>query len=428
MRKKGFLVGAIVWAVIAALLLGVLVIALSGGDLLSNLPGLRNLGGVSVVSGAGTELVKDESFSASGLSELEVTTSYHNINITLTSGNEIRVRQYDANSENLFTAELNGSRLTINIPSHLIIGIMNFSNPRLDIELPDSYADTVTLKTSSGSINTTGTPDWGSTRISSTSGTIKLESGLTCASLEMSSSSGSVRLGALQSADTHISTSSGTLRLGAISASGNVVLSSNSGSLRADRISGTDISLSTTSGTIEASDIAAAGKVSLKSNSGSIRSGNIESRDMSVASGSGTLRLGDISASGDVSLESNSGSHDIGRLSAASYNISTGSGSLKYEGVSGYGSMSSSSGSISCSKLDVRGDSSIESGSGTVRLSLAGDQNFTLNISTGSGSIRTGDIALMYSDRNGRNATATIGDGSLGILNIRTSSGSVNIS
>lgn len=387
MKRKGFLVGAIIWTVIAALLLGVLVIALTGGKLLSNLPGLERFGGgISFVSGAGTELVKEESYPLSGIDKIDISASYHNINVILTNGSEIKLRQYDSNGDNLFDAQQGGSQLTIDIPSRVIIGIMNFSNPRLDIELPESYADAVSLTTSSGGISASGSPHWGKTIIASGSGTIRFD-GITGAGLDISSSSGGVRLG---------------------------------------KVSGQDVTISSNSGTVRTGDISAKNDLSISTSSGSINSENLEAENIAVKANSGTLRLGDVSASGEARLETSSGSQNVGMLSASAFRLFANSGTMRYDGISGCGTVSSTSGSINCSGLDVRGDSLVESSSGTVRITLAGNQNFAVMISTNSGSISEGPLRLMY-DKSGRNASGTAGDGSSGTLSIKTSSGSIRV-
>lgn len=425
MKKRVLFIGTIIWFLIAAALLVVFVLALTGN---LNLSWLSN-GGVSMIFNLNLELVKEESFQTAGLEEISITTSYHNIELTLADGDAITVRQYDVDGGNLFTSAESGDKLSVEIESRMVIFGISFSSPRLEIQIPERYFSKVTLKTSSGAINCSPdeAPGWGSASISSNSGNIRLDSGIHCAALSLSSVSGSINLGDTASGSVSVNSHSGTQRLGNIQSEGRVSLASTSGSITAGTVSGSALSVQANSGTLRLSDIAATEEVSLKSTSGSINCEDIASGNVRIESNSGTLRGGDIKADGQVSVSSTSGSHHFGSVKGESFNISANSGTLVYDGLSGKGSMETSSGSITCESLDITGNSSIHSNSGTQRLTLAKDQSFEITISTSSGSIRANDIQLYYSDQNGKNATGTVGSGANGTLDLRTTSGSINI-
>jgi hypothetical protein len=69
----------------------------------------------------------------------------------------------------------------------------------------------------------------------------------------------------------------------------------------------------------------------------------------------------------------------------------------------------------------------ISSNSGDQKLQLSEGQSFEITISTSSGTIRAAGINLSYADNKGKNAFATVGDGSGGKLSIASSSGNVSI-
>ena len=387
MKRIVFLIGAIVWTTIALLALAVLVIALSGVSLFKNMPNWMSGGSIYRVFDGNTSLLKEEKFSLSGITELDIGAQYQSIKITLVGGSEMTVRHYDIDSASPFTSDMSGDRLAIDIPQRNLVSY-SMASPRLEIDLPRSYIDAVKLKSSSGSINLDGYVEWSSASIVSSSGTIRLGDGIKANDLNVSTSSGSINMGAAQADSINISSSSGTLRLDELKASRDV---------------------------------------RLKSSSGSINGENITAANVKIQSSSGTVRIGNVDASDCVDISSSSGSQNAGYVKAGTYNISSTSGTLRYDGLSGAGSVDSSSGSVNCHDLDVRGNVSFSSTSGTQRITLASGQNFEIKMSVTSGTIRAASLRLQYSDSHGRNAFGTVGDGSDGTLSIRSTSGSINI-
>lgn len=426
MKKPVFLIGAIVWAVISIIALTALVIGLSGKSLSNSMPAWLKFDSFSGIFSANTPLVKEESFSLAEIGELDISTQYQSIRITLNSGNELTVRQYDLESARLFSSETSGNKLNINIPSRYLASI-SMANPRLEIDLPRGYAKALKLASSSGSINLDGYIELGSTSISSSSGTVRLNSGLKCGDLSISTSSGSIHLGNTEASSININSSSGTLRLDELRADEGLILKSNSGSIHLGSTQASSINIRSASGSLHLDKLQAAADILLKSTSGSISSEDITAKSFTADSNSGTLRLGNIGVTDQVNISTSSASQNLGHLQCETFTISSNSGSLRYDGISGTGNIDSSSGSISCNALDVRGDVSIKSTSGTQRITLAPEQNFEINISVSSGSIRASSLSLYYSDSNGKKAFGTVGNGGDRTLDLRSSSGSINI-
>ena len=342
MKKRLFLIFALVWVVIALAVLALLVAGLSGKQF---------FGGFDMFMADSAKLVKEESFSLDEMQAFSISVPHHSLYVTLVDDTQITIRQYDADAENLFTAQAGDGRLAVSIsPRSLstMFGIWLHINPRLEISLPRSYANDIDFQASSGSIHLAGAPIWGITHISSRSGSIHIKEAMSCKTLELSAASGSIELYAARAESLMIHTRSGSQRLG---------------------------------------DMEVTGELTCSAASGSIRTGN---------------------------------------LRAARLFVKTSSGSIRTDGLSGMGSVESTSGSVHCGALDVQGDMSISSSSGSLRLTLAGDQHFRLQAGSSSGSIRADGISLGY-DQRGKNASGTVGDGSRGMLTLRTASGSISV-
>lgn len=419
MKRKLLLAGAIVWTVIAVAMLVVFVLALTGN---------LNLKGLSVdVMGSNNKLVKQETYDLDGIDKLNIATASQNIIINLVSGSEMTVRQYDIDDKNLFTEEKSAGTLSVKVESRIVIGILIYYSPRLEIDLPAEYASAVNLASGSGSIKCPdAAPSWGNVNVSTGSGSLNFTEGITGANLAIATGSGTVRLGDISADSLSVSTSSGSTHAANITAKGDVILKSGSGSINVGSIYAGGLSVVSSSGTQKIGAISISGRASVVSGSGSVRIESVSTADLSISTSSGSIHCGDISADGFVNNTSGSGTQTVGLVSCERYEISGNSASLKYEGLSGRGSVTSGSGTVRCNSLDVRGDTSIKSGSGSVHLSLAADANFELDIVTGSGSIRAGDIELFYSNRSDH-AFATVGSGENGTLSISTGSGSVRI-
>jgi len=367
MKRPVILTFAIIFTVAAIAVFAVLVSSLSGRvDFMSFL----TKGFSNVTSG---ELVKEESFDTAGLNNLYINARDQKVELILTDGDKITVRHYDYSDAVPFTATATTNRLEIELKANL--RIMSFSAvlPRLEISIPRSYTGSVSASTGSGSIVCDNEAKWDVVALEAKSGGIRFPGGITCSALSAVTGSGSIRIGGIDASD--------------------------------------NVSLYTASGGIHAGE-------------------GIECTGFSAETGSGTISLGDveINGNGTAMLSTRSGGLRVGELTAISgYSLSTGSGSIRIDGLKGKGVVSTHSGGISCNDLAVTGDTDITSGSGSVRVTLDEVKNLNMEISTGSGSRRTGEYNFNY-DSSGKRGTCTVGDGSTGTLKIKTSSGSIVIS
>jgi len=139
--------------------------------------------------------------------------------------------------------------------------------------------------------------------------------------------------------------------------------------------------------------------------------------------GSGGIEIAGIS--GRVAAESGSGSL---RLSLANSNEvygQTGSGSIHIEGVTGTLHARTGSGSIEAVG-NVGSDWNLSTGSGTIRINLPNSARFSLDVSTGSGAVRVDQPIMMHGSLNHHHVVGTVNGGGP-LIHVSTGSGSITI-
>lgn len=162
------------------------------------------------------------------------------------------------------------------------------------------------------------------------------------------------------------------------------------------------VEISTGSGDIETQDVGSALKAD--SGSGSVRARAVHGPAM-LRTGSGDIELEE-NAQGDVRANTGSGSIRIRDMNGALY-AQTGSGDIEATGK-------------------ITGESRVETGSGSVRLTVGNGAGYTLDASTGSGSIRTQSPIQMSGNLNSHHVNGTVNGGGP-TLRIVTGSGDVEI-
>jgi hypothetical protein len=158
-------------------------------------------------------------------------------------------------------------------------------------------------------------------------------------------------------------------------------------------------------------------------------------------SGSGDLRLADLGGtvkantgsgsidaaglSGQVTLETGSGDIKAGFHSANYVKATTGSGSLRLNGITGGLYARSGSGD-----LEVDGQPGAEwkldSGSGSITLNTGGSARFTLDASTGSGTVHSDPMIAVHGDIDHHHVTGDINGGGP-TVHAETGSGDVRV-
>lgn len=152
-----------------------------------------------------------------------------------------------------------------------------------------------------------------------------------------------------------------------------------------------DIDISLSSGSLEA-DVLTSSEVYITSSSGSIKIRKIESDDkVRIKTTSGSIKINKIYAD-LIDLESTSGSISSDTIDTYSFDAETTSGSMEFNSFfCDSFTLQSTSGSILLDFYDVpEAKSSIETTSGSVKLFIPTDKQFSLDYNTSSGSFTDG--------------------------------------
>jgi hypothetical protein len=154
-------------------------------------------------------------------------------------------------------------------------------------------------------------------------------------------------------------------------------------------------------------------------------SGDVEIHDvgssLKAGSGSGTLHAQGIH--GPADLQTGSGDIYLQQTAGGDVRAQTGSGSLHLDGISGALKAGTGSGDIEVSGQPTS-DWKLDTGSGSIHLTLGSSARFTLNASTGSGSVRTAQPIAMQGEINKHHVNGTVNGGG---PTIRANTGSGDI-
>jgi len=186
----------------------------------------------------------------------------------------------------------------------------------------------------------------------------------------------------------------------------NIEIKSISGNIAADQLTGEDITLNTTSGRIEVSEIKASGTVSVSSISGNC---NIDSLISEYAKINTT--------SGDTTVDS---------LKAEDIKFRTISGYAKLNVAVEEAELDSTSGSIDVDFSSGFDKISAKSISGSIKLGIPSEAEFTADLKTISGSIDCRDFSMNILSSSERVLKGQVGSGD-GKINISTTSGDIKI-
>ena len=165
-----------------------------------------------------------------------------------------------------------------------------------------------------------------------------------------------------------------------------------------------------------------ASALNLRTGSGDIEVDNL-GRFLKADTGSGSVRAHGVA--GPADLRSGSGDIELQQQSpAGDVKASTGSGSIRINGLSGALIAKTGSGDIEANGA-LTGPANLQSGSGSIRLHLGREARFSLDASTGSGSIRVAQTGSHDSDEKHHVFTSANGGGPT--LKASTGSGDIEI-
>lgn len=126
-----------------------------------------------------------------------------------------------------------------------------------------------------------------------------------------------------------------------------------------------------------------------------------------------------------ASFEISSGNIELEKLKADEYDITSHSGNVDINSISGSGKINTKSGNIRISYEDIDEYSNVEASSGNIKINVPSNLSFEFN-----GSCHSGDIHSnfnMNKDDDGKTASAKVGNGPYKKIDVKTSSGNLNI-
>ena len=163
---------------------------------------------------------------------------------------------------------------------------------------------------------------------------------------------------------------------------------------------------------------------SIRAGSGS---GDVDIQDagsyLKASSGSGNVHAQGIH--GPADLQSGSGNIYLQQTASGDVRAQTGSGNIQLNSISGGLKAGTGSGDIEASG-HVSSDWKLDTGSGSIHLTLGSSAHFTLNASTGSGSIRTAQPIAMQGEINKHHVNGTVNGGGP-TIRANTGSGDIDI-
>lgn len=156
-------------------------------------------------------------------------------------------------------------------------------------------------------------------------------------------------------------------------------------------------------------------------------SGDVEIHDagstLKAQSGSGTVRAEGIP--GPADLQTGSGDIYLQQTASGDVRAQTGSGSIHLNGLSGALKAGTGSGDIEASG-QPNSDWRLDTGSGSIQLTLGPSARYTLNASTGSGSVKTAQPIAMQGEINKHHVNGTVNGGGP-VIRANTGSGDIDI-
>ena len=163
------------------------------------------------------------------------------------------------------------------------------------------------------------------------------------------------------------------------------------------------------------------GAVTANTGSGDVQVSNIGS-DAKLETGSGSIRADGIH--GSATLQTGSGDIELRQSAAGDVRAQTGSGSLRIHGFNGGLRAGTGSGDIEIDGTPSS-DWKLETGSGSVRLTV-GNAKFSLNASTGSGTVHVAQPILMQGTLNRHHVLGAVNGGGP-VIKAETGSGDIEI-
>jgi DUF4097 and DUF4098 domain-containing protein YvlB len=241
-----------------------------------------------------------------------------------------------------------------------------------------------------------------------------------------------------------LDTSAGRITVSTVE--GEVELRSDFGNITLERATAGTVTAASSSGTVTLRQVEAAGPVTLSSDFGAISFSGGTAAALTAETRSGSVDLTDLAVAGLVQAHSDFGRVVLTRVSAAGgYDLGSDSGSISVDSASGrleaetgFGDVSvsnasdvtlqlrTSSGAVTFAGTLGAGPHNLESGFGSVRLSLPEDTAATLDLTTGYGTIRSALPITLSGDMDEDHWEGVLNGGGPS-LTVQTSSGNISL-
>lgn len=261
MNRRLIIVQIVIWSIVGLALLGVL------------LSGVLNQGFsfmTHISLGGNMKQVYENTVSLSGVNDITLNLTSMDVAISSSENDELRIVQYAAGNlkeSDYVSVEQNGDKVTVSQPVWHGFWLFRMSVPqRLTIYLPASYAQSLTLHSTSGNVDIEPALNLSKLDLKLTSGNVYSDDTITAKDIRIRMTSGDVGVYALVSDTYDIASTSGNIRGGELTGKGNIRLTS--GEIIFESIAGASHRLETTSGNIRIGTLI--GEADLQATSGNV--------------------------------------------------------------------------------------------------------------------------------------------------------------
>jgi hypothetical protein len=168
---------------------------------------------LSACSSGNLDLVNTQEIKLDNIVDIGIIYSSENISIFMGTADTLIIKEYMSEDNNQYYAKISntGNTVTIENGNRPLMPVFNFFNRRLEVYLPISYKNAVSIKTSSGNIET---------------------SGIICSDITIKSSSGSISANFINAEKINLETSSGRINCTVNENAADITINSSSGSVR----------------------------------------------------------------------------------------------------------------------------------------------------------------------------------------------------
>lgn len=280
---------------------------------------------VSAYCGGGLELVNTQEIGLDAVTDIQILYSGAKVSLFAGTADTLVIKEYmnENNSKYYAGVTATGNTVTVEKGRAPFRPLVNVFDRRLEVYLPASYGNAVTVKAGSGKIESPDALACSKITIENSSGSIDI-SQVTADKIYVKNSSGSINLGSVNG-ETSVESSSGRIDIGQVT--GVLTAKAASGDVRGGQING-NADIRAASGSIIFKYID--GDVSAETKSGRIEL-NFVTGSVTAKTSSGAVACTSAETAGNLSFNTSSGSVRLNLSKDLRFNFSarTSSGSLK---------------------------------------------------------------------------------------------------